>query len=290
MSTLSLRVAKREVGGKLLSFLRLRCGTEFSTKAIKRAIDAKQCRLNGQIETISTKPLQAGDRVEITLSSKAEESTLYILFEDEELLVVNKPPQIVCENRIINAKLPQFKGKLSLIHRLDKETSGVLLIAKTEAFRLKMIALFRNKEVKKIYRAIVDGSIRTQEGRCESLLSKKNSVQGQVIWGSVSRGRGLEALSMWRRLKTTKNAAYVELEPITGRTHQLRVHMKEMGHPILGDVQYGGRTFHCSYAPTRNLLHASSIEFIHPTTESRVRFSAPLPKDFKEALSALFDT
>lgn len=272
---------------KLLSFLRQHCPESISAKAIKRAIDAKQCRVNGRIETISTTPLKGSDRVEIELKT-ASKSTPTILYEDADLLVINKTPQVVCDTPSINALFPKYQGTLELIHRLDKETTGVLLIAKNGPFKEKMVALFKEKGVKKIYRAIVDGAVGDSEGKCESRLAKISGHGAQVKWGSVTGRAGKEALTLWRRLKTCKSASYLELMPLSGRTHQIRVHLSEMGHPILGDVIYRCKRFRCPYAPQRNLLHALSIEFIHPITENRVQINAPLPTDFTKAVEKLF--
>lgn len=273
---------------KLLAFLRSHCSTSISAKAIKRAIDAKKCRVNARIETISTTPLKVNDRVEIELTT-ASKSTPTILFEDADLLVINKTPQVICDKPSINAIFPKYQGKLELIHRLDKETSGVLLIAKNEAFKEKMIALFKKREVNKVYRAIVDCAVARQEGKCEGRLAKISGHGNKAKWGTVTSREGKESLTLWKRLKTAKTASYLELQPITGRTHQLRIHLSEMGHPILGDIQYRHKRFRCHFEPQRNLLHALSIEFIHPVEENRVCFKAPLPTDFKKALEKLFE-
>lgn len=287
MSKRTFRVSKQEGGMKLLSFLRQHCDEDISVKAIKRAIDGKKCHVNARIETISTRPLKAYDRVEIELTS-SEKKIPTILFEDADLLVINKTPQVICESSAINALFPKYQGILHLIHRLDKETSGVLLIAKNEAFKEDMIALFRKKEVKKLYRAIVDGLVEASLGKCEGRLAKKSGHGNKAIWGTVKGREGKEVLTFWKCLDIGKKASYLELQPITGRTHQLRVHMSEMGHPILGDVRYRNKRFRCHYQPQRNLLHAASIEFIHPITENTLCIKAPLPKDFKQALETLF--
>ena len=287
MSKQTFRVVKQEGGMKLLSFLRQHCSESISAKAIKRAINAKKCRVNTRIETISTRPLKVHDCVEIELTVQ-EKSLPTILFEDADLLVINKTPQVICENRAINALFPKYQGKLHLIHRLDKETSGVLLIAKKESFKEKMIPLFRKREVKKIYLAIVDGVVDSKAGKCEGRLAKKSGHGNKAVWGTVKSKEGKESLSLWKCLETGKRASYLELRPVSGRTHQLRVHMSEMGHPILGDVQYRHKRFRCHYQPQRNLLHAASIEFIHPITENAICIKAPLPKDFKQAQAKLF--
>ncbi len=258
--------------GKLLAFLRMKFPKSVSQRALKRAIDAKCCRVGGKIETVSTRYLKAGDSVEIVLKRSEEKPPLHTLYEDEHFLAIDKPSGLLSSEEHIRAKLAQGKGELYLIHRLDKETSGVLLLAKTEAFLQQMVELFRKKGVKKEYATIVDGRVLEKRGACTSPVDQRS------------------AHTEWQRLKVSKEASYLSLEPNTGRTHQIRIHMALMGHPILGDVAYGKKRFICSYRTTRNLLHAKSIAFTHPQTGVLVRITAPLPNDFKEALQALFGT
>ncbi|OGN52864.1 MAG: hypothetical protein A2Y28_01885 [Chlamydiae bacterium GWC2_50_10] len=271
-------------GMKLLHFLKSECKESFSVKAIKRAIDSKRCYLNGRIETLSTRRLHSGDRIAIALALKRGENILSILYEDEHFLALNKPPGLVCDNRLIQKK---FKRALKLIHRLDKETSGVLLLAKNERFREQMVLLFRQRRIAKSYYALASGSLMPQEGRCESFLARVGMRHGQVLWGSVEKEKGAFASTAWRVIKRTKIATFLELKPLTGRTHQLRVHLKELGHPLLGDVHYGNTSFLCPIQVSRNLLHAASLEFIHPQTLQKVGIQAPLPQDFQEALKEL---
>lgn len=272
---MKFRVSAQEEGMKLLYFLREHCEGAVSVKALKRAIDGKKCRINGRVETFSTHPLKAGDIVEIALATGAPKTSLRILFEDDELCICEKPAGLTCTPENFPALL---------VHRLDKETSGVLILAKTEAMRQKMVALFAEKALYKAYLALVDGSITKSEGTITTRLAKKHTYQGQTIYGSAAKGQ--LATTNWTLLQATKKASLLLCEPVTGRTHQIRVHMKEMGHPLLGDTQYAKR-FSCPYPAPRVFLHAYRVRFTHPTTGEEVEVSSTPPEDFLLALEEL---
>ena len=260
---------------KLLPFLKSKFPDGPSVKALKRAIDGKGCKVNGKVETFSTHPLRAGDRIEIVFAAAAAPLPIVTLYEDDVLKICNKPAGVVSENKILGGML---------VHRLDKETSGVIVLAKTKAMQEKMKDLFFKREVEKVYLAIVDDVFRKMEGVVENFLTKKHSYEGQSIWGSYAKG--LSAVTKWKCLRNSKDAALVECRPQTGRTHQIRVHMSEMGHPILGDHQYG-KSFRCGYPAKRQLLHAYSVSFIHPLSHKKVTVKSFASPDFQDALKAL---
>jgi RluA family pseudouridine synthase len=265
----------KEGGFKLLSFLKQHIAPEMSVKAIKRAIDAGQCLVNSKVERFSTRLLNKGDRVE--LKAVEQEKTIpVILYEDSDLLICDKPPGFLSENRFFNACFPKYK--LELVHRLDKDTSGLIILAKTKEMRLAMEDLFKKRAVHKRYLALVLGEVKTEEGKIENLLAKKNAVGGISKWGSVKTG-GKSAITLWKCLQKGHNASLLSLEPLTGRTHQLRVHLSEWGHPILGDFLYS-RHVHPTVHPPRQLLHAYELTFHHPFTGKEICLTAPIPKDF----------
>ena len=279
------RVSQEEIGMSLLAFLRKKNPDAISVKSLKRAIDGKRCTVNGKIETFSSHPLKKGDLVSWNAVARdnARKRSLLVLYEDQDLLIVDKPAGLVCENRYF---IPLLKQRASLIHRLDKETSGIVMLAKHAEIMEEMIALFREKKILKKYLAVVDGNVVQKEGKIENFLRKKaHCIPGQVMY-EVTRGKGALAITCWKCLKTVKNASLILCEPITGRTHQLRIHLSAMGHPILGDIQYGKR-FRCPLHPERQLLHAYSIAFIHPKTRQPIFVESPIPLDFEEALKAL---
>ncbi|MBI2743121.1 MAG: RluA family pseudouridine synthase [Chlamydiales bacterium] len=286
------RVTSKEAGMKLLAFLREKDRGVHSVKLLKKAIDEKRCSVNKKVERFASYTLVEKDLIELDLSevttlSAPQTLSCPILFEDEHLLVVDKPAGLISEDDRLNALLPQYKGGLLLIHRLDKETSGALMLAKSAAVKEAFIALFRKKEVVKIYLALVDGRFERKEGKIENYLVKKGSFAGQTIWGTSPKGLKHElAITFWKREKMGSQATLLVCQPITGKTHQLRVHLSAIGHPILGDFQYE-KKFTCSLKPRRHLLHAYLLRFTHPFTQKEVEIKAPLPQDFLDAVKTL---
>ena len=262
------RVSGKQAGMSLLQFLKEMCKDAPSIKMLKRAIEGKCCTVNKQIPTFSSHPLKKNDLV--TLNPQAFETQVAplssILYEDATLLIINKPAGVVSDEKSIQASLPSHRGRLLLVHRLDKETSGVLILAKTSPIKEKLLTLFKERLIHKLYLAIVDGVVEKGEGCIDNYLGKKSGYEGQTVYGSVSKEKGLRALTQWKCLQRGEKASLLSCEPHTGRTHQLRVHLSGIGHPILGDSQYAKR-FCSSYTPLRNLLHAYRVTFKHPLTE-----------------------
>ena len=269
----TFKVSPREKGQRLLAFLREKCPEAPSVKALKRSIEGKLCRINGKVETFSTHILKVGDTVEIELQQEALlRYKPLLLWEDDVLAAYDKPAGVVCEPKA-------FPGKL--VHRLDKETSGVVLIAKNNKTFEQMVELFRKKKVQKEYLAIVDGLVRDKRKTITSKLAPRHHFQGQTLYGSSPKGQ--EAVTEWELIGVGNKSSLLLCRPITGRTHQLRVHLKEAGHPIVGDYQYA-RTFQCPCQAKRHLLHAYKIIFPHPATHQKIEIIASLPTDFIEAL------
>ncbi len=272
----TFKVSPREKGQRLLAFLREKCPDAPSVKALKRSIEGKLCRINGKIETFSTHILKAGDTVEIEIDREAPvRFKPLLLWEDDVLAAYDKPAGVVCEPKA-------FPGKL--VHRLDKETSGVVLVAKNEMTLEQMIELFRGKKVQKEYLAVVDGLVRDKKKTITSKLGPIHHFQGQTLYGSSPTGQ--EAITEWELVGVGTKSSLLLCKPITGRTHQLRVHLKEAGHPIVGDYQYT-KVFQCPCEAKRHLLHAYKIRFPHPVTYQEVEVIAPLPNDFMEALESI---
>ena len=176
--------------------------------------------------------------------------------------------------------------KHQLIHRLDKDTTGLVMFAKDEETFARMVNLFREFQIKKSYLAIVDKVPNKKQGIIENYLGKLHGWKGQSVWGVIREEKGMYACTEWSCEKKMKQASLIRCWPKTGRTHQLRVHLAHMGHPIVGDVQYG-KLFVCSYPSQRVLLHAETLEFSHPYTQKILQVRAPLPDDFIQALSIL---
>lgn len=278
---LCFKVQENEHGLTLLAFLKKNCTAISSAKAIKRVIESKECLVNGKVEFFSTYKLAKGDTVELRsiISNPEEPQNGEIIFEDDYLLVINKPAGVVSDAVQISQLIGYKAGVLSLVHRLDKDTSGVLMLAKTGPMLHAMKDLFSKKEVQKFYLALVDGSFSKKSGLIDNFLGKKGSYHGQTIYGSVEQGEGERAITYWRSLEKGLRCSLVLLEPKTGRTHQLRVHLKEMGHPILGDYQYC-KNFSCQIMPSRQMLHAFGVTFIHPITKKEISLCGSLADDF----------
>jgi 23S rRNA-/tRNA-specific pseudouridylate synthase len=272
----TFKVTPREKGQRLLAFLREKCPDAPSVKALKRSIEGKHCRINGKIETFSTHILKAGDTVEIEIDREAPARFKpLLLWEDDVLAAYDKPAGVVCEPKA-------FPGKL--VHRLDKETSGVVLVAKNEKILEQMIELFREKKVQKEYLAVVDGLVRDKKKTITSKLAPRHHFQGQTLYGSSPTGQ--EAITQWELVGIGTKSSLLLCKPVTGRTHQLRVHLKEAGHPIVGDYQYT-KVFQCPCEAKRHLLHAYKIRFPHPVTDQEIEVVAQLPIDFIEALETI---
>lgn len=272
----ALIVKKGEEGQTLLSFLRASLPSYPSVKAIKKAIDQKRCTVNEKVEWFSTYRVHVGDRIEISFEEKEAIPKTAILYEEKEWLAVSKPAGIKTES---------FSENYLLVHRLDKETSGVLLLAKTKEAQTSLTDLFRKREIVKEYLAICDGNIAHDKWMVENELGVKVRYQGGVLYGRVQKGRGKEAITFFETLKRAKMATLVLARPKTGRTHQIRVHLKEGGHPILGDWQYSSK-FRCPIRPSRQMLHALRLQFLKEG--KKVVLEAPVPNDFFMMQKKLF--
>ncbi len=224
-------------------------------------------------------------------SSRAEEMPLEILFEDDVLAVLNKSAGVVVHpgaghrGGTLVAGLLHYFGKLSgvggadrpgIIHRLDKETSGCLVVAKTDAAHRALATQFASREVIKIYLAVVAGSPRFRVGVVNASIGRDPVHRKKMR--VVLRGRGREAITEYRVIASAQGLSLVECRPRTGRTHQIRVHLKHLGCPVLGDPLYGRRGNF-----SRHMLHAWKLQFRHPLTGDRLTFEAAPPPEFRIA-------
>lgn len=242
--------------------------------------------------------LKFGDRISIlTLEDKIEEKTFNVLYEDDYLAVIDKPAGIAVtsqnENKItpntilglILQKYPTLKEykwdkRPSIVHRLDKYTSGVLLIAKNPQLQIELMKQFKNRQVKKIYYGIVHGKFDIKEGSIKCPIGRDIKKPFRF---SVSP-TGKIAITHFQVKKQIKNYALLKIVPITGRTHQIRVQLASISHPVVGDRTYS------RYSPEiveRQLLHAYSISFFHPIFKKFLTIKAPLPKIFKEFIKSI---
>lgn len=271
-----------------------------SRNIIQNLIKSGAVLVNGKQRKASW-PLEEGDIVEINPPEVKNTIKLkdLIIFEDKDFFVINKPAGLLvhpqspmweenfdilktCEETLVSAiysnppkKFDLTMDRLGLVHRLDKETSGVMLIAKNSDFQQAMVELFASRQVHKTYNAICCGNLPDDKGTIDAPI-------GRVSGGKIKASPlGRQAITDYKVAKRANGFCFMELYPRTGRTNQLRVHMSWLGYPVLGDWLYKGAS-----AP-RLMLHAKKLEFMHPFTCKKLSFSAPLPKDFKDAWSLL---
>ncbi len=227
-----------------------------------------------------------------------ENIPLDILYEDAELLVVNKPKGMVVHpaaghfsGTLVNAVLYHCGTELSgingilrpgIVHRIDKDTSGVLVICKSDRAHQHIAKQLEVHSIHRLYRAVASGNFKEEEG-CVDAPIGRHPVDRKKM--AINREHGKEAVTHYRVLEHLKNAACLECQLETGRTHQIRVHMASIGHPLLGDTVYGSAKdpFHLE----GQALHAMTLGFIHPVTESYMEFSAPLPEYFTQLVQKL---
>ncbi|KAG6559772.1 RNA pseudouridylate synthase [Candidatus Rhabdochlamydia oedothoracis] len=269
-------------GMSLLAFLRLQC-TDISVKSLKSAIDTKLCTVNGIVERFSTHPLKIGDVVILYQPQTLHPKHLEILYQDEHLLICNKPAMLISDMRSLQ---PLLKDRWLLGHRLDKETSGALIFVKNKLILQKLIALFKEHSVEKFYLALVDGQVLQEERKIDKPIAKLKNYQGQSLYGVATKPGAKRAVTLWRCLKRSKTASLLLCQPMTGRTHQLRVHLSYMGYPILGDTLYA-KHFFCRTSVIRHLLHAYILRFPNPISHQIITVKAKIPEDFKECLKEL---
>jgi 23S rRNA pseudouridine1911/1915/1917 synthase len=308
-SNIQVLIEKSLPGKRLDAWLRLKVPS-LSRGAIQRLIDEGLIRVNGKAVKPTHTP-RAGELVEVELpdpkpaQALPEEIPLNILYEDKSLLVLDKPPGIVVHpasghetKTLVNALLHHCRGQLSgiggvarpgIVHRLDKDTSGCLVVAKNDNTHLALSAQFASRKVEKIYHAIVCGEMTREQGEIRAAIARHSSHRKCM---TVDEEFGRPAHTSYQVLEPLQDATLVEAVLHTGRTHQIRVHFKFLGHPLLGDLTYGQRQnqrLHelTGYLAPRQMLHAFRLAFIHPRTAKRVHFQAPRPEDFNDALSAL---
>ncbi len=254
-----------EQGAVLRSFLAEQLSLPI--RQIKRFLDCNRCQVNGRFERFGSVRLSKGDLVELEVAD-ANRDEPEILYQDAHLIALDKPAGWTSE------ALSEWAGA-ALVHRLDRDTSGVLLLAKDPASALHLEEQFRNRTVEKNYLAVVVGVPKETSGQITTHLTVKGRFSGQTIWGSADTGR--LAKTAWEVVRAGKGESLLRCVPQTGRTHQIRVHLAEMGHPVVGDGQYGKR----GRMPGRHLLHAERLALRHPNTNETITFSSKPPALFE---------
>ena len=238
--------------------------------------------------------------------NEPQDIPLRIVFEDEHLLVVDKPAGLVVhpaagnlDGTLVNALLHHCGGSLSgiggvarpgIVHRIDKDTSGLLVVAKTDVAHEGLAKQFAAHSIDRRYLAIVSGVPKASGGTVDAPLARSSANRKKIA--IVEAGRGKRAVTHWKRLQVLDEAALVECRLETGRTHQVRVHMASIGHPLVGDPVYGRsgkahRKLLQELGFRRQALHAAELGFTHPVTKRALSFASPLPPDMQELLRAL---
>ena len=304
-------VSEADEGARLDAFLAARVES-VSRTTLKRAIEDGDVLVGGRAAKPSHK-LRAGERVEVELPAPPvteltpEDIPLDIVHEDDEVVVVNKPAGMVVHpaagvhsGTLANALTFHFKqlsehaGALrpGLVHRLDRDTSGLVVVAKTAQAHENLSEQFRARTVFKSYVALVHGVVREEKGRIEQPVARdpRNRTRMAVVRG------GRAALSLWRVRRRFERFTLLDVEIKTGRTHQIRVHLAWMKHPVVGDETYGGGRDKTVPAPAlraaiaslgRQFLHAARLGFHHPATREWMSFTAPLPRELQDLLDVL---
>lgn len=268
--------------------------------ALQGWIDRGAVLVNGRPAAKNLR-LRTGDQVDLTpppvreLAAKAENIPLEIIYEDEELLVVNKPQGMVVhpaagnwEGTLVNALLAHCEGKLSgingvirpgIVHRIDKDTSGLLMVAKTNPAHIGLSAQIKDHSFLRLYEAVVYGRLKEQKGEVSAPIGR-HRTQRKKMW--VNEPNAKEALTAFEVIEELNGFCHIRCRLFTGRTHQIRVHMAYLGHPVAGDPLYGPKRDKPGLSG--QLLHAKTLGFIHPATKEYMEFSAPLPDYFEKFL------
>jgi len=290
---IQLVVARERSGLRLDRFLALEL-TDFSRARLQTLIRQGFVRLNGKAPR-PRDPVRTGDIVELTepelekIEAQPEAMDLEVLFEDDDLLVLNKPAGVVMhpgaghqQHTLVNALLAHCKNlsgiggreRPGIVHRLDKETSGCLVVAKNDVTHRDLSKQFAARTMQKIYLALVAGVLRKATGVIDKAIAR-HPVHRQKM--SIARRQGRAAKTEYRVLRSGAEMSLVECTLHSGRTHQIRVHLHHLGHPVLGDKLYGGKR--AGDFP-RQMLHAWKLAFRHPRSGEVMTFEAPVPPDF----------
>jgi len=283
---------------------------DYSRSFIQKLFEKGSIAVNGEICTSKKYKCSAGDRVEITipqpekLEAKAEDIPINIVYEDEDLIVVDKPAGMVVHpapgnytGTLVNALLYHCGDQLSsingvirpgIVHRIDKDTSGLLMAAKNDRAHLGLAHQLEEHSINRQYRAIVYNNIKEDEGTVDEPIGRdpRNRLRNAVIKdGMPGFESARNAVTHYKVLERFGKFTLVEAKLETGRTHQIRVHMAYIKHPLLGDELYGPAKN--KEGAKRQMLHAGVLGFVHPVKGEYMEFESPLPEDFQKVLSKL---
>jgi 23S rRNA pseudouridine1911/1915/1917 synthase len=314
---LDLSVPSPRAGERLDRFLAA-AQTDLSRSRLQGLIRSGRVSVNGRVARASQK-VRGGDQVRVEIPEAepspltAESLPLAIVHEDQDLVVIDKPAGLVVHpgagvrrGTLAHALLHRYPEIASvggaerpgIVHRLDKDTSGLLIVARSARAHRALVEALRARQVKRTYTALVWGEPRVSDGVIETALGRHPKHRQRMA--VLTRG-GKPARTRWRVVERLSAASRLEVGLDTGRTHQIRVHMAHLGHPVVGDPVYGGRgkkllslrelerslAMEVLRCLPRQALHASALELVHPVTGSRLAFGSPLPEDLERALDLL---
>lgn len=281
---------------------------DLSRTTIQRLIEEEKVLVNEQKVKTSYKPI-SGDKIKIIveqrpkLELKAQKIPVQIMYEDKDIVVVNKPKGMVVhpangnyDGTLVNALLGMYEDKSDwsfsedeenfrpgIVHRLDKDTSGLLIVAKNDVALMKMSKEIQERKVTKKYIALVKGNVPDDEATIDLPIARSTKDRKKMAVDE----KGKNAVTYFKVLKRYDRYTLLELKIATGRTHQIRVHMSYIGHPVVGDEVYSnGKN---EFEVKGQMLHAWKLEFIHPITGKKINLEAPVPDYFKEILKKLND-
>lgn len=288
---------------RLDKYLAAQKGLTLSRSQIQKLIEDGQVRVNDQLVPAKYQ-LKIADQIKVIVPpppvnfTQAEAIPLAIIYEDNDLIVINKPRGLVTHpapgNRnhtLVNALLAHCDHLASLgaplrpgiVHRLDKDTSGLIVVAKTDPAYLSLVQQLKERTMEKSYLALVNGAIKNEQGSIEVNIGR-HPVNRKKMAVQAAGNRGKTAYSEFRVIKRFEKYTLVEVIIKTGRTHQIRVHLSHLGHPVVGDQVYGKKDI---IAAKGQLLHAYKLSLTHPESGQRLSFTAPLPADMAEIISRL---
>ena len=282
--------------------------TEKTRSSAQILIDEGQVLVNGRLEAKNYR-LRQGDDVEISerepteLLVEPKNIPLDIVYEDEDIIVINKPSGMVVHpangnesGTLVNALLYHCKDSLSgingvirpgIVHRIDKDTSGLLVVAKNDESHIFLSSLLKDHGIKRVYHAILVGHLKESSGTVDAPIARHPVDRKKM---AVVKG-GKESITHYQVICEYPSFTYAKMELETGRTHQIRVHMSYIGHPIIGDTVYGGGKTQFEKANASlldgQMLHAKKLSFPHPRTKEELSFECELPDNFKAALKRL---
>lgn len=311
IQTINVRLEDAHKGWRLDRALAAAVPT-LSRERLKALIRSGAVEAHGSAVRDPALKVRGGEALRVALPkvvpahNEPQDIPLAIVFEDEHLLVVDKPAGLVVhpaagnlDGTLVNALLHHCAGNLSgiggvarpgIVHRIDKDTSGLLLVAKTDVAHEGLAKQFAAHSIERRYLAIVDGVPKVAQGTIDAPLARSANNRKKIA--VVEQHRGKRAITHWKRVESLNDAALIECRLETGRTHQVRVHLASIGHPLLGDPVYGrAGKIHGKMLKElgfqRQALHAAELGFTHPVTKNRLSFSSAMPPDMQELKRAL---